>query len=47
MLTIDRHGSLPLSEVRRIAEPYGFDIVLGPTAQRRLQVRDYGPAVKP
>jgi hypothetical protein len=47
VLTIDRHGSLPLSEVRAIAEPFGFDIVLGPTAQRRLQVRDYGPAMTP
>ena len=47
VLTIDRHGSLPLAEVARIADPFGFDIVLGPTAQRRLQVRDYGPGSTP
>ena len=41
VLTIDRHGSLSIGDVRRVADPFGFDVVLGPTAQRRLQVRAY------
>jgi hypothetical protein len=45
VLTIDRHGSLPLEEVRAVAAGYGFDIVLGATARRRLRVRQYVGAV--
>lgn len=41
VLTIDRHGSLHIDEVRRVAAPLGFDVTLGPTAQRRLRVREY------
>jgi tRNA A37 threonylcarbamoyladenosine synthetase subunit TsaC/SUA5/YrdC len=41
VLTIDRHGSLSIEDVCQIAAPLGFDIVLGPTAVRRLQVRAY------
>jgi tRNA A37 threonylcarbamoyladenosine synthetase subunit TsaC/SUA5/YrdC len=45
VLTIDRHGSLPIGEVGRVVERFGFDVKLGPHARRRLQVRDYAPAV--
>jgi tRNA A37 threonylcarbamoyladenosine synthetase subunit TsaC/SUA5/YrdC len=45
VLTVDRHGSLSIEDVRRVAEPLGFDIVLGATAQRRLQVREYATEV--
>ncbi len=41
VLTMDRHGSLSIEEVRRIATPLGFDVVLGATADTRLQVRAY------
>jgi hypothetical protein len=41
VLTVDRHGSLSISDVRAAAAPFGFDIELGATAQRRLTVRDY------
>jgi hypothetical protein len=41
VLTIARHGSLPIGEVRRVVERFGLDVELGPHAQRRLQVRGY------
>lgn len=44
VLTVDRHGSLPISAVRHVAEPFGFDVVLGQHAQQRLQIRDYPEA---
>jgi hypothetical protein len=45
VLTVDRHGSLHVDDVRRAAEPLGLDVRLGATALRRLPVRAYGPAV--
>ncbi len=40
-LVVERHGSLPVEEVRRIALPLGFDVVLGPGAGTRLRQRTY------
>jgi hypothetical protein len=44
LLVLERHGSLPVEEARRIVRPLGIDVVLGPTAQRRLGQRRYAPA---
>jgi tRNA A37 threonylcarbamoyladenosine synthetase subunit TsaC/SUA5/YrdC len=41
VLTVDRHGSLSIEDVRTVAEPLGFDVALGSTAVNRLRVRDY------
>jgi hypothetical protein len=41
VLTVDRHGSLHVDDVRRVAAPLGFGVELGRSAARRLQVRDY------
>ena len=43
-LTLERHGSLPLSEVRRLVESHGFGLNLGPGAHTRLPQRCYTPA---
>jgi hypothetical protein len=43
VLTIDRHGSLHVDEVRRAAGPLGFEVRLGGSAQRLLPVRGYHP----
>jgi hypothetical protein len=40
-LTVDRHGSLHVDDVRRVAEPLGFSVVLGGSAAQRLLVREY------
>jgi hypothetical protein len=40
-LILERHGSLHVDEVRRIVAPLGFDVELGPLAQRRLAMRSY------
>jgi hypothetical protein len=40
-LVVERHGSLPITEVRRLAEPLGFYVVLGPHAATRLPQRSY------
>jgi len=40
-LVLERHGSLHVDEVRRIVAPLGFDVELGPLAQRRLAMRSY------
>jgi hypothetical protein len=47
VLTVDRHGSLPVDLVRRAAAPLGIDITLGPTAVRPLAVRSYDVARQP
>jgi hypothetical protein len=39
-LVLERHGSLPVDEVRGIASRHGFGLVLGPGAQERLPMRD-------
>ena len=41
-LLVERHGSLPFADARRIVRPLGVDLVLGPTAQARLPQREYG-----
>jgi hypothetical protein len=46
VLTIDRHGSLPIEEIRPVARWFGFDVTLAPRARNRLRVRSY-PQVVP
>jgi hypothetical protein len=41
VVTVDRHGSLPIEVVRRAATPLGLEVRLGATAVRRLPVRSY------
>ncbi|MBA3287379.1 MAG: hypothetical protein H0U21_05045 [Acidimicrobiia bacterium] len=43
-VTIDRHGSLHVDEVRRIAHLVGFDVEIGVNARRRLEPRRYSDA---
>jgi tRNA A37 threonylcarbamoyladenosine synthetase subunit TsaC/SUA5/YrdC len=45
VLTVDRHGSLHIDQVRRAAGPLGFEVRLGRTAARRLPVRAYHTAM--
>ncbi|MER7334324.1 MULTISPECIES: hypothetical protein [unclassified Micromonospora] len=45
VLTVDRHGSLHVDDVRRAAAPLGLQVRLGPTAGRRLRVRGYAEAM--
>lgn len=45
VLTVDRHGSLHVDEVRRAAAPLGLQVRLGATAGRRLRVRAYAGAL--
>ncbi|MET8233203.1 hypothetical protein ABZS77_21305 [Micromonospora sp. NPDC005298] len=45
VLTVDRHGSLHLDEVRRAAAPLGLQVRLGGTAGHRLRVRGYAGAL--
>jgi hypothetical protein len=40
-LTVDRHGSLHIDDVRRIAAPFGFSVRLGVSAGHRLAMRSY------
>ncbi|RZU49306.1 tRNA A37 threonylcarbamoyladenosine synthetase subunit TsaC/SUA5/YrdC [Krasilnikovia cinnamomea] len=47
MLTVERHGSLHLSDVRRIAAPLGFTVTPGRAAAQRLPVRAYARAQAP
>ena len=47
VLTVERHGSLHVDEVRRIAGPHGFPVRLGPAAARRLTVRAYAAQPSP
>ncbi|GAB1642072.1 hypothetical protein [Krasilnikovia sp. MM14-A1259] len=44
MLTVERHGSLHIADVRRIAAPLGFLVSTGRGATQRLPVRTYAPA---
>lgn len=39
VLTIDRHGSLPLEQVRAAAEPLGFEVRIGEHARELLRAR--------
>ncbi|MFD6563962.1 hypothetical protein [Micromonospora profundi] len=45
VLTVDRHGSLHLDDVRRAAAPLGLQVRLGDTAGQRLRVREYAGAL--
>ncbi|MDO3705256.1 hypothetical protein Q3W71_26650 [Micromonospora sp. C28SCA-DRY-2] len=45
VLTVDRHGSLHVDEVRRAAAPLGLQVRLGTGAGRRLRVRPYAEAL--
>ncbi|MFC4020056.1 hypothetical protein ACFOW4_19215 [Micromonospora sp. GCM10011542] len=45
VLTVDRHGSLHVDEVRRAAAPLGLQVRLGATAGQRLRVRAYAGAL--
>ncbi|MEU9510512.1 hypothetical protein AB0D32_30010 [Micromonospora sp. NPDC048170] len=45
VLTVDRHGSLHVDDVRRAAAPLGLQVRLGPAAGRRLQPRTYAAAL--
>jgi tRNA A37 threonylcarbamoyladenosine synthetase subunit TsaC/SUA5/YrdC len=40
-LLVERHGSLPFEDARRLVRPLGIDLVLGPTAEKRLPQRRY------
>ncbi len=40
-LVLERHGSMPIEDVRSVLADFGFGLVLGPTATTRLTVRDY------
>ena len=40
-LVVERHGSLPVDAVREVVGRFGFDVVLGPLAGRRLLQRSY------
>jgi tRNA A37 threonylcarbamoyladenosine synthetase subunit TsaC/SUA5/YrdC len=40
-LVLERHGSLPIGDVRAIADRFGFDVALGARAALRLQQRQY------
>lgn len=40
-LVLERHGSLPVDDVRRVLDDFGFGLVLGPKARTRLALRDY------
>ncbi|WP_433124149.1 hypothetical protein ACQPWW_18325 [Micromonospora sp. CA-240977] len=45
VLTVDRHGSLHLDDVRRAAAPLGLQVRLGGTGVQRLRVRAYAGAL--
>ncbi|MEU0551389.1 hypothetical protein [Micromonospora sp. NPDC005979] len=45
VLTVDRHGSLHVDDVRRAAVPLGLQVRLGNTAGQRLQARGYAGAL--
>ncbi|MGH2603693.1 MAG: hypothetical protein ACRDJ9_30455 [Dehalococcoidia bacterium] len=44
-LIVERHGSLPAEDVRRVVERHGFGLTLGPKAARRLALREYANAI--
>ncbi|MFG1882715.1 hypothetical protein [Micromonospora sp. NPDC049102] len=45
VLTVDRHGSLHVDDVRRAAVPLGLQVRLGDNAGQRLQARGYAGAL--
>ena len=40
-LILERHGSMPIADVRAVLTGLGFGLVIGPNAETRLQLRDY------
>jgi hypothetical protein len=40
-LILERHGSMPVADVRAVLAGLGYGLVIGPRAETRLQVRDY------
>ena len=40
-LILERHGSMPIADVRAVLAGLGFGLVIGPKAETRLQLRDY------
>ena len=40
-LVVERHGSLHVEDVRRLAAPHGVEVELGPAATNRLPMRSY------
>lgn len=40
-LVLERHGSMPVDDVRAVLDHFGFGLVLGPKAQTRLAPRSY------
>jgi hypothetical protein len=40
-LILERHGSMPIWNVRAVLSGLGFGLVIGPKAETRLELRDY------
>lgn len=40
-LVLERHGSMPVCDVRAVLAGLGFGLILGPRAETRLQRHDY------
>ena len=40
-LILERHGSMPIADVRAVLAGLGFGLMIGPKAETRLQLRDY------
>jgi tRNA A37 threonylcarbamoyladenosine synthetase subunit TsaC/SUA5/YrdC len=43
-LVVERHGSLPLEQLRSVVERVGFGLETAPSAARRLELREYPDA---
>ena len=43
-LVVERHGSLPIEQLRSVVERLGFGLDIAPTAVRRLELREYPDA---
>jgi hypothetical protein len=40
-LILERHGSMPVADVRAVLAGLGYGLIIGPQAETRLQLRDY------
>jgi hypothetical protein len=40
-LILERHGSMPVADVRAVLAGLGYGLIIGPKAETRLQLRDY------
>ncbi len=40
-LVLERHGSMPVADVRAVLAGLGYGLIIGPRAETRLQLRDY------